>query len=295
MKSLSEWVRVENEIWTFQVPEAHVKKQGLIQAVLLPVVLGFIWLVLSALGSADGWLVPALWGALLGPIALLGVVLGARKVMGAAQMSEDSRHVVDVAAKTVDGVAVQPSQIQIRQPSVFLKFLALEVATAEGPRPLLVHIAPAQGPATAELGEELAGALRIPFADLAGARTAGRFGINDKTAGMLCWMPFQGIWLFASLFYLWKAKDRPFVRSCAIQSLTLFGFTLLGYAFFGLIFGGLSAATDHPAAIGILILGISGVALANLGIRAVGCWKSLRGEPWVAPGLRGVTRRWLMG
>ncbi len=108
-------------------------------------------------------------------------------------------------------------------------------------------------------------------------------------------MPFQGIWLLASLYYLVKGKDRPFVRSSAIQSLVLFGLTRLGYAFFGVVFGGLSALTEHPAAIVGLVGGICVVAFSNRAIRAVGCFKALTGKPWVAPGLRRVTRRWLVG
>ncbi|MCP4804434.1 MAG: hypothetical protein GY913_01555 [Proteobacteria bacterium] len=37
--SLESWVTIEGPIWTFQKPADHIKQQGLIMAIVLPVVM----------------------------------------------------------------------------------------------------------------------------------------------------------------------------------------------------------------------------------------------------------------
>ncbi len=180
MKNIDGWVVVEDGAWTFQVPQAHIRTQGRLQAILVPVLVLFLWGLFSALGYQDGWLVPVFWGAVFGPVALLGLILGLRKAARSQQISEESRHVLDIGAGTLDGVAVSPTAVQIRQPNRLVKFLALELATEQGPRPLLIRLNVQQGPASVKLGEEVAEALGVAFVDDAGARTGDVFGIATR-------------------------------------------------------------------------------------------------------------------
>jgi len=294
-RDLQGWITEDDGVFTVQIPEAHIRQQGIITAVVGPLAVGFLWIVLSALGYQEGWLVIVFWGVIFVPLLLLMLGLGLRNLLDASGRSARSRHVLDTGARTLDGVAIEVQGVQIRQPNRLLKFIAVEVVTPEGPRPFLENLTMHQGPAATELGERMAKGLGVPLSDLAGARSGDAFGMSDKTAAMLCWLPFQGIWLIASLYYLVRGKERPFVRSAAIQSLTLFGAMLLAYAVIGGGFGVLYALTDSDVMLIPLIGGVVVIAFGNLIVRAIGCIQSLRGKPWVVPGLRRITRRWLVG
>lgn len=284
--SLDEWYRVEGDVWVFQRPAKHIRQQGLIQAILLPVVLVFCWALLTALGSEDSngvLIVGALWGVVLSVPGVIGVALGARKVLRCEAMSEASRAELDTRDAT--------GRLRVRQPNGLIKFIALEHLVGSDVRTLLGRVPPTHGPELAALGERLAQASGLEFVD-AGVGSMDRLGMSDKTAAMLCWLPFQGIWFLASVYYLFMGKDRPFVRSSAIQSLAWFGVTLMGL-FLGAVMLAPAVALDTPlfAIPGGLVMSV--FALGNLVVRGIGCWKGYRGEPWVAPGLRPLMVRLL--
>ena len=282
--NLDDWVRVDGSVWTFQRPAAHVKQQGLITAFVVPVVLGIVWVVLTALGSQDPngvLLVGLLWAVLLGIPSAIAFLIGLRKFVRHEEISADSRRVLDVATAT--------GKIRIRQPSALIKNLALERVEGGQVDTLLAKIPPTHAKSLKALGERVAAAMGTELIDT-GVGSMDRFGMSDKTAGMLCWLPFQGIWAIASLWYLFSARDRPFVRSCAIQSLLWFPVTLVG-CFLGAVLMAPAIALDMPvlAIPGGLVIGLFGIG--NLVVRLIGCWKAYRGVPWVAPGLRPVMKR----
>lgn len=114
--------------------------------------------------------------------------------------------------------------------------------------------------------------------------------INDNTAAMLCYLPFQGINIIASLYYLFAARDRPFVRFAAKQSLTQMGVTLLMLLVVGLAFGiPLAIFNEGAAAIvfGVLLgVSLATVAIGNIVAILVACVRANGGKLWVIPWLR---------
>jgi uncharacterized membrane protein len=121
--------------------------------------------------------------------------------------------------------------------------------------------------------------------------------IPDNTAAMLCYLPFQGIHLFASLYYLVAARERPFVRFAAKQSLAQLGMTMLALLVFGVGFGiPLALAMDGekeltPVAIVLIVLlsvSLGVVAIGNIVAHIVACVRAQGGKLWVMPWLRWI-------
>jgi uncharacterized Tic20 family protein len=113
--------------------------------------------------------------------------------------------------------------------------------------------------------------------------------IPDTTAAMLCYLPVQGINLVASFIYIF-ARERPFVRFAAKQSLTQIG-VFLGSVFATGVLLGLPLALARDETIQLVFgiaLGLTLVALAiaNLVALITACVRASRGRAWVIPWLR---------
>lgn len=125
---------------------------------------------------------------------------------------------------------------------------------------------------------------------------------DDRTSAMLCYLPFQGVNLMASLWFVFQAKNKPFVQFAAKQSLSQMGTTAVGVVAVSVLFGVplavvASGETHLSIASTILIvaLGISllAIAIANFGACITACVRAYRGQVWVIPWLRPIVTKWL--
>jgi len=137
-------------------------------------------------------------------------------VAGHARLEARSLATADGAVVPLDDL----TGVAIRQPNPLLKWRVLEATRAEGGPVVLAHRVSVSRYAqartlAAELGERLGVPVDIP----ADVQTGDMVGLGDKHAAAFCYLPLQGIFLLASLWYVFQAKDRPFVRFAAVQSL----------------------------------------------------------------------------
>ena len=131
---------------------------------------------------------------------------------------------------------------------------------------------------------------------------ANKHAIADNTAAMLCYLPFQGIHLVASLYYVFAARERPFVRFAAKQSLLQLAFTFVALFVFGVGFGvplAISADGERELSglsivfIVLLALSLGAVAIGNVVAHIVACLRAYSGRAWVIPWLSPISARWL--
>ncbi len=124
--------------------------------------------------------------------------------------------------------------------------------------------------------------------------------IPDNTAAMLCYLPIQGIHIIASFYYLFAARDRPFVRFAAKQSLMQLGLTLVALIACGVGFGVPLAMMDVDGPkrltvtavvlIVLLALSLGVIAIGNIVAHIVACVRAQSGKLWVMPWLRRIVR-----
>jgi hypothetical protein len=268
--------------------------QGLLLIFLLPALLIFIGVLIAALEGGGDPLAFAIFGggaALLSvPCVLWGLVL----VALSGSRSRDSEVVLDWTTGTLtaaDALLINLDRVQslrVHQPNPLMKWRVLDLVLDEGEPIVLMQrlttrrcrgIADAVAPMRARLGD-------VPFDLPADAATGDAVGLGDRHAALACYLPFQGIFLMASLWYVFQAKERPFVRFAAIQSLMQFVLTttMIG----GLVAGsvGLSMAKEQigqPALV-IALVGVWGLFfLFHMGSRIVASVASYRGRPIVFP------------
>ena len=115
---------------------------------------------------------------------------------------------------------------------------------------------------------------------------------NAALLGMLCYLPIQGIWFFASLGMLVFSK-LPLVRFHAKQSLLFGGLQLLTMAGPVVAAIALTELTGNESFAQVLVNLASVAFLATLALRVVGSVKAWKREWWVCPGLGWLTRRWV--
>ena len=286
---MKDWVSRVDQVWTFQVPVAEVRKRGLINLFFIPVLCGLLALLLTLMfGPGSEWVVVPLCG--LG--ALAGMAQGLLFLVTADKRSQDSRVVYDLQANNLDGRRLAPVQkIEVLQPSTWLKFLEIRLVTSEGHHALVERIAPKQGKEALAIAQDLGRELGVPVEDVGGVTDTGVLGLNTNHAGAACYFPVQGIFLIASVALLIISR-KPAIRFHAIQSLTVFALFL--FAILLVVGVGAGAmAVDEGAGVVVLVLGLLGVALPRLVLRFVLCWKAWKGQLWIVPGLGFWMRRWL--
>ncbi len=286
---MNEWITREGSLWTFQLPVAEVRRRGLTNLLLVPLLCGLLTLILTlTFGPGSEWVVVPLCG--LG--ALAGVGQGLRLLLTTQARSLETRVRYDLEANELDGLALPPVQrVVVLQPSAWIKFLELRLVTSAGEHALVKKIGPKRGAEVLVVAQELAGQLGVPAEDVGGVAQVGALGLTDKHSAMACYFPVQGIFLFASAFFL-VFGERPTVRFHAIQSLTVFALFLLALGVVVGVGGGLMLV-DEGLGAAALVLGLLGVALPRLGLRFLLCWKAWKQETWIVPGLGFWMRRWL--
>jgi uncharacterized membrane protein len=191
---------------------------------------------------------------------------------------------------------------RISRPNPLSAFAFLEATrTAQAPLVLLGPVVTKHATDVRALGSWLGETLRVPL----DPTTLGAPGApapsnpeGDKFAGMLCYFPIQGIFIFASLYYLVAAgKRRPFVRFCAIQSLSQFVFSIVVLAVILIALGVPVAFLEdsplHVPLIVLLALALAAFWFWNFGAHVYACYTAYKGRAWVMPWLGFWSRRFL--
>jgi hypothetical protein len=289
------------------IPREELVRQGLRQLLVLPIGLGGARLYAEvAEDPVLAWIVGGVLAALGIPLAILGVLGIAR----AGSRATRSRVVID-GGRIVHDTGTFPASavtaLVVRPQSRWLKFLALDAelrtppadapdpftAPAEGRVRLLAQVPPTAGPELAGIGREIARALGVDLRVEGGVDRQTALGIPPGTLAMLCYLPFQGIFLVASIGVLVARPADPLVRFHARQSLALFAAELGAFAVAFAVLGVALAALGDEAGLVVGLVAVGVVAIGRLGLRIVACLRASKLEPWLVPGLGRWTARWL--
>lgn len=125
---------------------------------------------------------------------------------------------------------------------------------------------------------------------------AGPFGsTSENQAAALCYLPIEGIFVFASVYYLLSARNRPSVRFAAIQSLAQLAASIV-VLFVILVAGGVPVALlpDGIArwvAVAVLAALLVAFFVWNVVARIVATARAYRGRTWIMPWLAPLVRR----
>lgn len=272
--------------------------RGLLGLFALPILFGLLVLLVAlGLEAFDEEALSLIWGALAIASALWGLVLivfsGALARRSAVRFDR-ARGLVCKGAVTLpfDGL-----EVRVRRVEGISGFTAIDMC--HGPHAITVHdrlqpMHAADISAHVQYLAQLVGG--APVHASAGAAIGPRKHlIPDNTAAMLCYLPFQGIHVAASLYYLFAARDRPFVRFAAKQSLAQLGLTFAALIVFGAGFGvPLAIVMDgekelSAAAIVLIVLlsvSLGVVAIGNIVAHIVACVRAQSGKLWRMPWLR---------
>ncbi|MBK8996873.1 MAG: hypothetical protein IPM35_14150 [Myxococcales bacterium] len=295
---LRDYATLSGHTLTLQVPAWHWLWRGIVLALSLPL----LFALLAVLASLDerGVAAPSVVFAGLGGVSFTAGVLLA---LASPLLSARTRTTLDFAqgvltrARSPSPVPLAAlSGLRVARPSQLGTFLHLCATRTGAPDVrLLGPLVPEHAREASELAGWLGTRLGLPV-DSASVE-APQASSSDQLAGVLCYLPIQGIFFVASLYYLFTAKRRPFVRFCAIQSLIQLGFSIAALAVI-LIALGVPVALTEPsplqtALVVFLALALTGYWLWNFGAHAYACWAAYKGRLWVMPWLGFWVRRFL--
>jgi uncharacterized membrane protein len=277
--------------------------QGLLLVFVLPPALVSLLGLLVALGTGGD---PVGFGIFVGLAALLSVpaaLAGVWMVVVSGSRSEASVVAVDWGGgrlEDAEGRAVPFSRVEaveVVQPNAMLKWREVQARVSGGPPVVLARrVTPRLFAEARALCGPLAGRLGVPLKLPGDVRSGDLVGLNDRHAAAFCYVPLQGIFLVASLWYVFQARERPFVRFAAVQSLLQVAFSmvvpLLCIALTVGVVAGVDAAGAEPGIAGLVVLPVWLVFLAfHLGSRVSASVQAVWGRttlfPWFIPVLRG--------
>jgi uncharacterized membrane protein len=279
----------------------------LVLLLAVPVLLAVLALVLLGALSGDAdpssgvlWLCGALWFVPSAGCGVWGLVL----LIGSGAWSRGSEVVFDYARGSVRRGALElplgsVASVSVRRPSFLLKWWLLELVRRDGGPPLLVYgrFTPRQRARLSLYAQFIGDALRVPTQGAERLATVDAIGVDDRNAAMLCYLPIQGIFLAASLYYVLTEKRRPLVRFAARQSLSHFLFSLLVLiavcVAFGVPIALLPASLEQTLLMWLLGAALVAFAIWNITAHIVACVRAYRGVAWVMPWLRPFVTRWL--
>lgn len=271
-------------------PRAY-RLRGLLSLLVLPLAFGVLVAVLGGMVDAPEDVLLVVWLVTVVVSVAYGLVL----LVGAERLAR--RHLVrfDGARRVVVvGAAEHPYaglSVELVRRSA-LAFSRLELVR-DGAVVATIHdrLGEPHGADAAALVRHLSGLLGLPAAIPASPAPS----VDDRTAAMLCYLPIQGIHLVASLYYLFSARERPFVHFAARQSLAQVAVTLGGLVVSLLGLGlplALVAGGERSLPVGgvvltvLLVVALSALAIANLVAHGIAAVRAYRGEVWVIPWLR---------
>jgi len=292
LRKLAGAVALEGEaVIRLAAPRAVFMKQGIAALVLSPPLGLGLGLIVglqipdARVGAAVGLVIG---GATVAGLGLLGVVRLARA--GARRAASGS--VIDLQAGTLTAAGRGPqalsslSGLRVGKPSAWLNPVAIFAASAEGEVLVLSGVPPGAQGELSEIAVYLGERLSLPVELPSWARRGDVFGMTDRQAAAMCWIPFQGIFLVASAWFLWRGQERPFVRHAARMSLLHFGVSIgvlfvagaVGAAGWGLL---ALLGAPNPAAAAPLMLALLAVWFWTFGSRIYGVVQVVTGTPWV--------------
>lgn len=297
---LRDYVTLTGHTLTLRVPAWHYAWRGIALALVLPPLLALLALLASL--DSDGIAAPSVVLAGLGGMAFATGVLLA---LASPLLSARTRVTLDLArgeltrARSPYPIPLSAlSGLRSSRPNTLSSFFFLCATRSGAPDvKLLGPLVPKHAAEAGSLAGWLGTQLGLPVDASSVAAPEASSSSSDQLAGVLCYLPIQGIFILASLYYLFAAKQRPFVRFCAIQSLSqlLFSLGVLAVLLIGL---GVPLALTEPsplqtALVVLLAVSLSGYWLWNFGAHAYACYCAYKGRPWVMPWLGFWVRRFL--
>ncbi len=297
LESTSEGLRLRNPPRDFVI-------QGLLLVLLVPplvLLLGvLIALMLGLQADQTGaWIA---LGVFVGLGCAAAMFVGGAQVVTARIRSRRSTVVLDPNRRIIERNGVEllhwadVAAVYAHKPSAALKWWAISARTGMGDSvQLLGRLPPSRSKAIQAAAEGLARALDVEV-DAPPELTGATGGLSPHTAGALCYLPFQGIFLLASAWFAIFSQNR-FVKFCAYQSVLQF---MLAMILLVPVLGGCGLLvvifedTLHPGLLGAaMALLLVPYQIWRVGTRIVACWRAYKGRAWVMPWLGFVTRRWL--
>lgn len=275
-----------------KVPRALYLTRGAIMLVGAPVI-GALLVLLFFMTGLPEEVALFLAGGLASSLALFGLALFALSgVLSARSEVVFDRHASHVR-RASDGAVVPTATVvavRIRPAGGLSGFQLLELVDASG-RGFVLHARlPSQWPA--DLGA-VAGACASWLAVPAEAPTAraAPMGLAENHAALLCYLPVQGVFLIASIYFL-GVDRRPFVRFSAKQSLLHFASSIVALVV-ALVAGAtpvlLTEHAEGPLRVASIVwLAVLLVAFFvwNLGAHVYACVQASKGRTWRMPWLR---------
>jgi uncharacterized membrane protein len=296
------WVTKKGDQWVFAVPRKALLKQAALQGLLLPLLLVLVCfaLVLVAEGDPRASLPSVLGCGLLALVGMGQAALGALRSKRLAERSTVTVALAERQLKHADGVASTDGVLElvVRQANSWQKWLAIDAILAPTATPatgpfaapskasswrLLTRIPPQLGPEAAGTLRELGAALGVPVHVEGGVDRGSVLGMGPGTTAVFCYLPFQGLFLVASVGVLLVSRD-PELRFHARQSLVLFVAELLAFVGCG-VAGGVVALVSTDAGIVVGALLFVAVALLRLVVRIGCCFLAQKVTPFRIPGI----------
>lgn len=276
--------------------------RGLLLLFALPVLFGLLVLLVGLEAETSVESLAAIWVGLAGLSVLFGVGLVA--LSGPLSRRGEVRFDRTRGVVLVSGAAHPWAglEVRVRQREGLNRWRALELHR-QGQVVATLHdrlqpIHTRQIELVSEYVARLLGA-DPPAPEPQGARAPS---IDDRSAALLCYLPFQGVNFVASLWFLFGAKQKPFVQFAARQSLTQMATTAVAVIAASLLFGVPLAifasgerelSTASTVLLVALGLSLAAIAFANFGACITACVRAYRGQAWVIPWLRPIVTRWL--
>ncbi|MEZ4222115.1 MAG: hypothetical protein R3B13_14365 [Polyangiaceae bacterium] len=268
-------------------------------ALLLPPLLALLGALVGNAFGIDELFAMALFGALGGLsfvgglcVALLSPWLSARtrvEIDLASRQIVTRRHASPIPLSSV-------ASVDLKRSSRATAFWHIEARRHDGPAVVLLGpLAQSQLRDAAALTNWLSQTLAVPGTTADPSPPLFALGAGDNTAGMLCYLPVQGIFLLASLYYLLTAKRRPFVYFCAVQSLSQFVFSFMLLVAVLVVLGvPVALAEGSPLQLPLAVALAAALTLFwfwNFGTHAYACFAAYKQRLWVMPWLRFWVRR----
>lgn len=298
-----------------QTPRGFFLGRGLALGLAVPALLALLGALGVALDVADGGptLLSALVVAGVGLTALPSAAAGAWRLLRAGPLSAATRVELDLSAGRARGPGAEVElsharRLVVHKPRAGLKWWAISLehdagargldrpAASRGPERmrLVGDLDEAQQAQHRVLAEHLGARLGLPVIDEGGLLEGG----PARRWHALCYLPLQGIFLFASAGMLLFRRDDALGRFHAKQSLALFAVEVLAILAAVVALAVAVAFGERAGEAVRLPLTLVGatplmlVAVGRIGLRLFAMWRASKGEAWLVPGLGALSRRW---
>jgi len=299
LSALRRHVAFDGVCLVVQVPAWHWAWRGIVLALALPPLFALL-AALLLMEDAEA----TLPSVVIGGLAAVAFLSGLLVVLASPLLSARSKTRIDFSRGAITSTRFpelplhEIASLAVVRPSPWTAFLELRaLRRSGGPIRILGPLVPKQSGDLYLLASWLGTSLNVAVDASTVEPRPGASSSGDHMAGLLCYLPVQGIFLIASLYFLFAGKKRPFVRFCAIQSLSQFVFSFGALVVLLVALGVPVAALDgaplQTVFIVLLALGLTAFWLWNFGAHAYACYAAYKGRLWVMPWLGFWVRRFL--